>query len=238
MAKITREKFKTFENVFDNFTMGNLFKLQNRGYFEMDTLSPIFIGKESNVFSAKTKEGKKIIVKIYRLETSDFNKMYDYIKYDSRYVKLKKRRRDIIFSWTQREFRNLMTAREANCTVPLPLTFMHNILLLEFIGTSSPAPQMKDSVPETKTKLAKLLKDVIKNIHNLYKKGLVHGDLSAFNILYHKEKPVIIDFSQSTTTKSERADELLERDCKNIAHFFTKHGLEITTEELVKQITK
>ncbi|MFT4304627.1 MAG: serine protein kinase RIO, partial [Candidatus Woesearchaeota archaeon] len=79
MAKITREKFKTYGNVFDEFTLRNLFKLNSQGYFE-DFLTPIALGKESNVFSAIRKDGKKVIVKIYRLENCDFNKMYDYIK--------------------------------------------------------------------------------------------------------------------------------------------------------------
>ena len=70
---VTREKFKTYKNVFDNFTDRNIFKLSSQGHFDQME-SPLFIGKESNVFTA-LKDNKRIIVKIYRLETCDFNRM-------------------------------------------------------------------------------------------------------------------------------------------------------------------
>ena len=88
MAKITREKFKTWGNVFDQFTLRNLFELGSKGHF-LELKSPISIGKEANVFSAETKDKGLIVAKIYRLETCDFNRMYDYIKYDARYLNLK-----------------------------------------------------------------------------------------------------------------------------------------------------
>ena len=101
MARKWKEEWKVYENVFDNYTYRNLFKLQSKGYFE-SLLSPISVGKEANVFSAITKDQKLVIVKIYRLQTCNFNKMYDYIKLDPRYEHLKKQRRKIIFAWTQR----------------------------------------------------------------------------------------------------------------------------------------
>ena len=62
MSKITKEKFKTKHNVFDDFTNRTIFKLISQGHFD-GLESPIIIGKESNVFSAK-KGDKNIIVKI------------------------------------------------------------------------------------------------------------------------------------------------------------------------------
>jgi serine/threonine-protein kinase RIO1 len=76
MAKISKEKWKVWGNVFDEFTFRTLFKLASQGHFE-ELKSPVSIGKESNIFSAK-KSKENIIIKIYRLETCDFNKMYDY----------------------------------------------------------------------------------------------------------------------------------------------------------------
>lgn len=236
MAKITREKFKTWGNVFDAFTERNLFKLASQGFFE-DLESPISIGKEANIFTALTNQGKRVIIKIYRLETCDFKRMYDYIRYDPRYANLKRSRREIIFNWTQRELRNLMKARECGVRVPLPLTRLHNILVLEYIGNKEPAPKIKDSMPETK-KEKQLFFDKIKiYMKKMYKAGLIHADLSEFNILNHNNNPVLIDFSQATVTKSVRANELLERDIKNMIRFFKKHGLEEDLEELERLIT-
>ena len=85
---MTKDKFKVKHGVFDNFTNLMLLKLISKGY--MDGLeSTLYVGKEANIFTA-LKDGKRIIAKIYRLETCDFNKMYDYIKYDPRYLELKK----------------------------------------------------------------------------------------------------------------------------------------------------
>ena len=117
--KHAKEAFKTYDGVFDRFTFHTLFKLATQGHFDEGTLSPVKIGKESNVFSAK-KGKKKIIIKIYRLETCDFGKMYDYIRFDPRFFDVRKRRRLVIFSWVQKEFRNLLKAREAHVRVPTP----------------------------------------------------------------------------------------------------------------------
>jgi RIO kinase 1 len=234
MAKITREKFKTYGNVFDEFTLRNLFKLQSQGYFE-DLLSPIALGKESNVFSARRKDGKKVIIKIYRLENCDFNKMYEYIKADNRYPNISRSRRNVIFAWTQREFRNIHKARDLGVNVPMPLHFMHNILIEEFIGDDEPAKRLKDAVPLNPKDF---FKKVISEMKKLHKGGLVHGDLSSFNILNWREIPYIIDFSQSTEIKSSNYEELLLRDVKNIHGFFKKIKFETTEEEIYSLITK
>ncbi|MFC1691000.1 serine protein kinase RIO [Nanoarchaeota archaeon] len=237
MARITREKFKTMENVFDNFTLRNIFKLQSQGFFE-ELESPISIGKEANIFTALKKDGSRVILKIYRLETCDFNKMYDYIKMDTRYIGMKKGRRDVIFSWAQREFRNLQKARDAGIKVPTVYNCYHNILVMEFIGDDQPAPKIKDSVPSKKTDIKKFYESVVKYMKKYHKAKMVHGDLSEFNILNLNDKPVFIDMSQASPLDSSNAKELLERDCKNIARFFTKAGLDVEKDELLAQIIK
>jgi RIO kinase 1 len=231
MPKISREKWKVWGNVFDEFTFRTLFKLASQGHFEQ-IQSPISIGKESNVFSAK-KGNDRIIIKIYRLETCDFNRMYDYIKYDPRYVNLKKQKRKIVFTWTQREYRNLMKAREAGVNVPRPITFLNNVLCLELIGSKEVAPKLKDKIPKNKKSF---FEKIVKNLQKLYKAGLIHADLSHFNILNFKEEPVFIDFSQCTLKRNPRAEEFLERDIKNICNFFNKIGLSVDKEKVIKRI--
>ncbi len=232
MARITKEKFKTRHGVFDEFTNRTIFKLITEGYFQ-GVIGPISIGKEANIFQAKSDEGK-VALKIYRLETCDFNRMYDYIKYDPRFIHLKKQRRKIIFSWCQREYRNLLKAREANVKVPVPLAFLNNILVSEFIGDGSPAPKLKDAIPKNK-KL--FFEKIVQNMKNLYKAGLVHSDLSAFNILNYKETPIIIDWSQATPLSNPNARDYIKRDVLNVVNFFKKQGLKINEEEIFKQIT-
>lgn len=229
-----KENFKTWGDVFDQFTQRTVYKLITQGHFE-GLESPISIGKESNVFSALKKDGTRVMVKIYRLETCDFNRMYDYIKDDPRFLNLKKGKRKIIFSWVQREYRNLLKAREANLSVPIPITFSNNVLVLEFIGDNGEiAPKLKDMPPK---KPKEFFDKIIANMKKLHQSGFVHSDLSAFNILNYNEKPVFIDFSQCITLNSSRANEYLNRDIRNICNFFRKIGLKADEAKVKKEIT-
>ena len=230
MPKITREKFKTLHNVFDAFTERNIFKLISQGYFD-GLESPIFIGKEANVFTA-LKGRKRVIVKIYRLQNCDFNRMYDYIKYDPRFPK---QRRKTVFAWAQREYRNLLKARDSGVRVPTPITCVHNILVMEYIGDEEPAPKIKDSLPK---KTDKFFDAIILGIRKLYKAGLIHADLSQFNILNYKEKPVFIDMSQATPLEDPNAMKYLERDIKNICNFFKKRGVNAKSEDIRQKIVR
>ncbi|HLD73231.1 MAG TPA: serine protein kinase RIO [Candidatus Nanoarchaeia archaeon] len=227
-----QERFKTARGVFDAFTNRNLFLLQSKGMFD-ELVSPLFVGKESNVFLAK-RGSQKIIVKIYRVQNCDFKRMYDYIRKDPRYIYLKNQRREIIFAWTQREYKNLLTAEENKVRAPKPLGWKFNILIEEFIGKDEPAPQLKDALPENPAEFFDLL---IMEVRKLYKADLIHGDLSPFNILNFNGKPVLIDFSQATVVRTPNSEELLERDVRNLVHFFKKLGLKIEEEKVYKKIT-
>ena len=232
MSKITKEKFKTEHNVFDDFTNRTIFKLISEGHFE-GLESTISLGKEANIFSA-TKGSKRVMVKVYRVNNCNFNKMYDYIKSDPRFTGLKGKKRNIIFHWVQREYRNLMKARKASVKVPLPITFKNHVLVMEFIGFKDDiAPMLKDQKPKDPQKF---FDEIIKNIKRLYKAGLVHADLSAFNILNFEEKPVFIDFSQGSSSEDQRAKEYLERDVDNLINFFKKQGLKLDKEKVLKKI--
>jgi len=242
-----QERFKTVKGVFDAFTNRNLFELQSRGHFD-ELVSPLKIGKEANVFLASAEGGKHyVIVKIYRIQNSDFSGMYNYIKQDPRYVSLKKRRREIIFAWVQREYKNLHRSYEAKIDVPEPLVLKHNVLVEELIGdkiSGEVALPLKDSVPEDPEEFLDL---IIKQVRKMYHKAnLVHGDLSAFNILNLQktvkgeliETPILIDFSQCTLVKSRASSELLQRDMKNVLQFFKKHGVRRDLDTVLAKIVK
>lgn len=236
-----REEWKTYGNVFDKHSNGLLFKLASQGHFD-ELKSAIALGKEANVFTAtsgrESERAEHLIVKIYRLENCNFKKMYEYLKHDPRYMHTKPRKRFVVFSWCQREFRNLMLAREAGVRCPTPIIFKDNILIMNLIGDAKQgvaARMLKDQAPEEPAAFAEL---TLKEVRKLWKHGLVHGDLSSFNILIHNEKPYFIDFSQSSPTNAPNARELLERDLKNIATHFKKLGVEIDIEKQTAHIQK
>jgi RIO kinase 1 len=233
VTRTNQERFKTEKGVFDAFTKRNLFELQSRGYFD-EIIGPLEVGKESNVFIAN-KGKKKIIIKIYRIQNCDFKRMFQYIKKDPRYDFLHNKRREIIFAWTQREYKNLIRADRGKVRVPKTLAWKYNILIEEFIGDEKAAPPLKDAYPENPEKF---FQEVIKQMKLLYKCGLIHGDLSSFNILNYNEKPVLIDFSQGTLIKTPNSEELLDRDVKNILQFFKKLNVQADFKETLKKISE
>ena len=230
MVRNNREEWKTRDNVFDQYTKRLLFKLASQGHFdELESL--IAPGKEANVFIAR-KGDDHVVVKIYRLNCN-FNTMHEYIRQDPRYIGMPKSRRKIIFSWVQREYRNLLNAREL-IRVPTPIAFKDHVLVMELIGNEiSVSPLLKDAHPQDpQAFFDKLLADVTK----LWKGSLVHGDLSEFNILNHNEEPIIIDFSQATPNTAPEAKRYLLRDLENICNFFRKRGLELDHQKIFDEL--
>lgn len=235
-SRKSREEWKIYKNVFDQFTTRKLFELSSQGHI-LELEQPIALGKEANIFLAHNKDGNPVIVKIYRLENCNFNKMHQYINADPRFTGLENQKRKIIFNWVQREYRNLMLARE-KIKVPRPILFRDNILLMELIGDDEPAPQLKDLEPKNPEEF---MNKIIENIYLLMDAGLVHGDLSNFNILNHNEEPIFIDFSQSTPVKTNASKEMLERDVKNaLSHFkrTVKPDIDKITKEILAKFDK
>ncbi|RME31859.1 serine protein kinase RIO [Candidatus Woesearchaeota archaeon] len=225
VVRKSREEWKIRANVFDKFTEETLHKLSSQGLFG-DLVSAVALGKEANIFTATRGRHTPghVIVKIYRLENCNFKRMYDYLREDVRYMKTKPQRRAVVFAWAQREYRNLLLAREA-VAVPAPLGFRNNVLVMSLIGderTGVVARQLKDVEIEQPEAYKE---KVLSAVRALWQKGLVHGDLSAFNILDKGGEPVFIDFSQAMPRTSPHAKEYLERDLKNIGAYFSRYGV-------------
>jgi RIO kinase 1 len=226
MVRDSREEWKTYNSVFDNFTNRGVFKLSSQGYFD-ELQSTVAPGKEAVVFSA-TKGKDLVAVKIYRLETANFTKMFSYIRVDPRYQTLKNRQRQVIFAWTEREYRNLLLARDAGVRAPMPIAQKDNVLIMEFIGDKIASPLLKHEPPEDPEKFGK---ECLAMIERLAKAGLVHGDLSEYNIINHKEEPVFIDFSHTILLKAPNSRELLARDVTNVCAYFRRLGVPISEKE-------
>ena len=241
MARKQKEEWKVYNSVFDNFTNRRVFTLSTQGYFP-ELRSTIGPGKEAIVFSAaKTSRDADgaIAVKIYRLETAGFKKMYDYLRVDPRFSKLGKTsvgdpRRRTIFSWTEREYRNLLLARDAGVRAPMPLAHKDNILLMEFIGHGFEAsPLLKQARPHDPEDFAKKCFDMLEA---WTRSGMVHGDLSEYNIINHDEEPIFIDFSHSAPLKAPNSRELLERDVQGLCTYFRKLGVECDAHSVMTRM--
>lgn len=221
----SREEWKIKHGVFDAHTNRILEKLRSQKHYN-ELESPLALGKEANVFTALT-DDKTVIIKIYRLENRDFNQMLGYLVQDPRYMHVKRRKREIVFAWAQREYRNLMLAREA-VPVPKPIAHNKNVLVMEQIGSPEAAPKLKDKAPKDPEDF---FNKTISYMKKLWEIELVHGDLSDFNILNNNEQPVFIDFSQCSKIDAPNAEELWQRDVKNIITAARRCGHELTEKD-------
>lgn len=211
---------KTLDEVFDKSVLHTLEKLISDGYIEILDF-PISTGKEGNVFRGVTLDKKFVAVKIYRTSNTTFKHISKYILGDPRFVSIHNSRRDIIYSWTKKEFKNLKKLEEVGVRAPKPIVYMKNILIMQYIGTmKKPAPMLKDIILKNPKKV---FDELIYFITKMYKKAeLVHSDLSPFNILMYKNKPYLIDLGQGVLLEHPNALEFLKRDVLNLVTFFKK----------------
>ncbi len=232
MKKFSKDadQLKIYQGVFDDYTLKTLVDLASKHYF--NTLDyPISTGKEADVYRATTKERGYLAIKIYRIETSNFRNMYDYLAGDIRFAHIKKNKRSIIKTWCQKEYRNLRDMHEAGIGVPRPIKFMNNVLIMEFLGENGmPATLLVKQKPKQPKKLIATLTRYIKEMYK--KANLVHGDFSEFNIMMIREKPYLIDVSQALRTEHVTAKELLKRDIHNLARLAKKYGVDFDAEKV------
>lgn len=213
------------DSVFDERTVFNLNKLSVNGPLER-VEGIISAGKEANVYLGYNLKGEEVAIKIYKIDSNTSKWMRNYIIGDPRFKKIPKNVSKIVFLWASKEYKNLKRAYKVGLSVPNPLFIKNNILIMEYIGFESiPAPLLKDiKRPKDPIELMNELLSFIKNLY--HKANLVHGDLSEFNILYHNQKPVVIDISQAVSIHHPKAEVFLARDIKNIFKYFDKIGIE------------
>lgn len=237
------EDLKLLDEVLDTPTLQALYKLASKGY--LDALGgAISTGKEAIVFHAIKKldhEQQELAIKIYRINNSNFRAMQEYILGDVRFKNIRHTKKDIVLAWTNKEFRNLNRAKECGLDVPTPYIANRNILIMEFLGKQNiPYPQLREH-RLNEMQAASVCDKVVDFMVRLYRDaGLVHSDLSEYNILVNPQTitPVIIDMGQSVTLDHPNASAFLNRDISNIARFFSRYSVEIDIEGLFERIIR
>jgi len=226
---------KIFAKVFDSATIKVIHDLASKELFDV-VEHVISTGKEAHVFVASTLSGDKRAIKIFKTLTANFNRMNEYIEGDVRFKKIRKERRQFIFSWTKKEYKNLLIASKAYLSTPIPLGYKDNVLVLEYIGEGENAsPKLKELKP-TKQDIENYYEQFVDFVAKLYLAGLVQADLSEYNILVKDKKLVFIDFAQAVLLNHPRAKEFYERDLKHMAIYFTKNGLKNSFDELYQDV--
>ena len=237
MKEKRSEEYEVLEEVFDRSTLMVVYELMNRGIIN-EIHGVVRAGKESRVYWGKTKEGKELAIKIYLVVSAEFRKgLMKYIEGDPRFKGVKHDTRSLIFAWAQKEFKNLELASRARVRVPKPVAVKNNVLIMEFIGINGePAPSLKEKAPKNPEKLYETL---LVYLERLYKKAeLVHGDLSEYNIMVLRGRPVLFDVSQAVPLVHPMADLLLRRDLTNLNRYFGRLGVKVlSVEESYRRVT-
>jgi RIO kinase 1 len=128
-------------------------------------------------------------------------------------------------SWAQSEFDTLRLLRARGAAVPEPIAIDDRTILLEWVGDDDPAPQLRHLRLE-RDRAGRCLAVLLDQVAPWLSCHRVHGDLSAFNVLWHRDAPVVIDFPQAVDPRTNaNARELLARDLRNLALCFARFGV-------------
>ncbi len=143
-------------------------------------------------------------------------------------------------AWQTAEVDALYRLAAADVRVPHPYNFVEGVLIMELITDAggAAAPRLNDLELSTEQALEYhrfLLKEVVKMLCI----GLIHGDLSEYNILVDAQGPVIIDLPQAVdAAANNNAAKMLERDVDNLAAYFGRFAPELLNTQYGKEIWK
>lgn len=129
--------------------------------------------------------------------------------------------------WASAEFDALCRLHAAGAAVPYPVQILGTELLLEFIGDADgvAAPRLAEIRPDG-TELVALWDHLTESLRTLASLGLAHGDLSAYNLLVHDGRVVMIDLPQVIDVVAHpRGADFLDRDITNVTRWFIARGL-------------
>ena len=128
--------------------------------------------------------------------------------------------------WARAEFDALVMLHQLGSAVPYPVQIVGTEILLEFVGSpdGSAAPRLAE-LPDRGASLAPLWDQAVELMVALAGAGYAHGDLSAFNLLVHDGRLVMIDLPQLVDLiANPQGPSFLDRDASTVAGWFTRHG--------------
>ena len=147
-------------------------------------------------------------------------------------------KRLIAGQWAVAEFAILSRLWSAGAAVPYPVQLLGTELLMEFIGTRDgvAAPRLAQlrPAPDEAADLFRQLREVL---IRLAEAGYAHGDLSAYNVLVHDGRVVLIDVPQAIDlVGNPQGFGFLRRDCTNICGWFAARGVTVDAEGLAGEL--
>jgi RIO kinase 1 len=204
-------------------------------------------GKEAMVFVVRS-GGETVCAKVYKeANNRSFRQAVDYTENrktkNSRQARAMAKgtkfgRQAMEAAWQSAEVDALYRLAAAGVRVPRPINFHEGVLLMELVcdANGDAAPRLNDmafSPDEASTHHATLIREVVR----MLAAGVVHGDLSEFNILVGADGPVIIDLPQAVDAAgNNHASAMLERDVANLRHYFGRFAPELLATDFGREI--
>jgi RIO kinase 1 len=203
-----------------------------------EVIRPLMSGKEAAVYLVRSR-GELCCAKVYK-EAAErtFHQRAAY--QEGRTVRNSRRARamekgtrfgkqELENQWKSAEVDALYKLAAAGVRVPKPFAFEGGVLIMELVSDveGNPAPRLGEvefSPDEARAMHGRLIREVVRMLCA----GLVHGDLSEYNILVAPDGPVIIDLPQAVNAAgNQSAKAILCRDVTNLAHYFGRYAPEL-----------
>jgi RIO kinase 1 len=196
-------------------------------------LRPLMSGKEAQVYLVRS-AGEERVAKVYKdAQVRSFKHRIAYT--EGRQVRSSRDRRAMSkhsahgrareeAAWRSTEVDMIRRLHAAGVRVPAPFHFVEGVLVMELVKDSdgNPAPRLGD-VRLGRDEAAAIFDRLIREVVRMLCAGVVHGDLSDFNVLLGADGPVLIDFPQALDASSnQNTRAILLRDVANLDHFLAR----------------
>ncbi|MCC7362424.1 MAG: hypothetical protein IT317_23290 [Anaerolineales bacterium] len=129
-------------------------------------------------------------------------------------------------SWIEHEYRTLETLHAAGADVPRPVSHDNSAILMEYLGDAeTPAPALHE-VRLEREEAEPLFTRLMDNVGLMLRHGIIHGDLSAYNVLYWDGEVRLIDFPQVVHPRENaEAYAIFARDVLRLCQYFARPGV-------------
>jgi RIO kinase 1 len=213
-----------------------------------DVLGVVKSGKEATVYLCSASAGALLAAKVYRSrEVRQFANAATYqegrlrgvTRRDARAMTQKSRAgREMAFGrWVSDEDATLTLLYASGVAVPAPIAMSERVIVMEYVGDErAPAPVLA-SVRLDRDEAERVFALLIRNVEKMLACDRVHGDLSAYNVLYHNGDLRIIDFPQAVDARfNSNARSLLERDIDNLCRHFERLGVRAEGYRIAREL--
>ena len=203
-----------------------------------EVIRPLMSGKEAQVYLVRA-AGETRVAKVYKeLDHRSFRNRSDYT--DGRRVRNSREQRAITKrtsfgrslderAWHNAEVDALFRIHAAGVRVPEPFEFIDGVLVMELIQDAQgvPAPRLAD-LALTREEAKEIFHHLLREVVRMLCSGIVHADLSDFNVLLAHDGPVLIDFPQCVDpAHNNNAQRLLIRDVDNLCRILGRFAPEL-----------